>query len=98
MRWYVLAIYLKVDALSQVLQAYNVEQNVTNKHGETSVVSRQRDYAQDTASEDRAHRPFAKKRLLPSEPSPHVIFLGLDTDFTEADVGVTLNLPLPTSY
>ena len=29
---------------------------------------------------------FPKKRLQPSEPSPHVIFLGLDPDFTEADV------------
>lgn len=27
-----------------------------------------------------------KKRLVPSEPSAHVIFLGLDPDFTEADV------------
>lgn len=27
-----------------------------------------------------------KKRLVPSEPSPHVIFLGLDPDFTESDV------------
>ena len=27
-----------------------------------------------------------KKRMVPSEPSPHVIFLGLDPDFTEADV------------
>ncbi|KAJ7046521.1 hypothetical protein C8F04DRAFT_1060772 [Mycena alexandri] len=30
--------------------------------------------------------PFIKKRLQPSEPSPHVIFLGLDPDFTEADL------------
>ncbi|KAJ7632364.1 hypothetical protein FB45DRAFT_912257 [Roridomyces roridus] len=29
---------------------------------------------------------FPKKRLQPSEPSPHVIFLGLDPDFTEADL------------
>ncbi|EMD34516.1 hypothetical protein CERSUDRAFT_67488 [Gelatoporia subvermispora B] len=29
---------------------------------------------------------FVKKRLIPSEPSPHVIFLGLDPDFTEADL------------
>ncbi|KAF9451221.1 hypothetical protein P691DRAFT_797096 [Macrolepiota fuliginosa MF-IS2] len=29
---------------------------------------------------------FNKKRLIPSEPSPHVIFLGLDPDFTEADL------------
>ncbi|KIY51131.1 hypothetical protein FISHEDRAFT_38467, partial [Fistulina hepatica ATCC 64428] len=27
-----------------------------------------------------------KKRLVPSEPSQHVIFLGLDPDFTEADL------------
>ncbi|KAM5535561.1 hypothetical protein V8D89_010728 [Ganoderma adspersum] len=27
-----------------------------------------------------------KKRLVPSEPSPHVIFLGLDPDFTESDM------------
>ena len=27
-----------------------------------------------------------KKNLVSSEPSPHVIFLGLDPDFTEADV------------
>ncbi|KAJ7470506.1 hypothetical protein FB451DRAFT_1352076 [Mycena latifolia] len=30
--------------------------------------------------------PFVKKRLQPSEPSPHVIFLGLDPDFSEADL------------
>lgn len=39
---------------------------------------------------------FTKKpRMQPSEPSPHVIFLGLDTDFTEADVRV--NSPWPLS-
>ncbi|KAI0648214.1 hypothetical protein C8Q79DRAFT_999635 [Trametes meyenii] len=27
-----------------------------------------------------------KKRLVPSDPSPHVIFLGLDPDFTESDM------------
>ncbi|KAJ7349444.1 hypothetical protein DFH08DRAFT_959593 [Mycena albidolilacea] len=40
-------------------------------------------------SQDHTQRggaPFAKKRLQPSEPSPHVIFLGLDPDFTEADL------------
>ena len=30
---------------------------------------------------------YTKKRLVPSEASPHVIFLGLDPDFTESDVG-----------
>jgi RNA-binding protein 5/10 len=47
-----------------------------------------RGHAQDYGQEERPQRPgFAiKKRLTPSEPSPHVIFLGLDPDFTEADV------------
>ncbi|KAL9714894.1 hypothetical protein Ac2012v2_001554 [Leucoagaricus gongylophorus] len=44
---------------------------------------------QDYGQDDR-HRGggggFNKKRLIPSEPSPHVIFLGLDPDFTEADL------------
>ncbi|KAL1947461.1 hypothetical protein VTO73DRAFT_14422 [Trametes versicolor] len=30
--------------------------------------------------------PYNKKRLVPSDPSPHVIFLGLDPDFTESDM------------
>lgn len=49
----------------------------------------QADYAQDFSQRDNQsqQRGFqAKKRLMPSEPSPHVIFLGLDPDFTEADV------------
>ena len=29
---------------------------------------------------------YNKKRMVPSDPSPHVIFLGLDPDFTESDV------------
>lgn len=34
---------------------------------------------------------YNKKRLVPSEPSPHVIFLGLDPDFTESDVRLVLS-------
>lgn len=50
--------------------------------------ARQVDYAQDYPTDDRYQRGggHSKKRLIPSEPSPHVIFLGLDPDFTEADV------------
>ncbi|XP_006458414.1 hypothetical protein AGABI2DRAFT_190699 [Agaricus bisporus var. bisporus H97] len=47
------------------------------------------DYGQDERHRDRAGPGgggFTKKRLIPSEPSPHVIFLGLDPDFTEADL------------
>ncbi|KAH9921052.1 uncharacterized protein B0H18DRAFT_1022520 [Fomitopsis serialis] len=57
-------------------------------------------YVQDYAAEDRFQRGgggggggggYSKKRLVPSEPSPHVIFLGLDPDFTEADLQAYLS-------
>ncbi|KAJ8583547.1 hypothetical protein M405DRAFT_866953 [Rhizopogon salebrosus TDB-379] len=48
------------------------------------------DYAQDY--DDRHQKGFqTKKRLVPSEPSPHVIFLGLDPDFSEADLQAYLS-------
>ena len=47
------------------------------------------DWGQDPSQD----KGFNKKRMVPSEPSPHVIFLGLDPDFTEADVcAFSLNL------
>ncbi|KAL5532946.1 hypothetical protein ACEPAF_4720 [Sanghuangporus sanghuang] len=38
--------------------------------------------------DDRSHRypPQNRKKHIASEPSPHVIFLGLDFDFTESDL------------
>ena len=51
--------------------------------------NRQNEWLQDNAQDERSRgggAGFPKKRLVPSEPSPHVIFLGLDPDFTEADV------------
>ncbi len=40
-----------------------------------------------------------KKRLVASDPSPHVIFLGLDTGFTESDVcGIVHHLPSESSW
>ncbi|KAF5376549.1 hypothetical protein D9757_008286 [Collybiopsis confluens] len=47
------------------------------------------EYSQDHSQGQQARGPaggYPKKRLQPSEPSPHVIFLGLDPDFTESDV------------
>ncbi|OBZ75616.1 hypothetical protein A0H81_04710 [Grifola frondosa] len=63
---------------------------------------RQTDYAQDYP-DDRHQRggPHGKKRLVPSDPSPHVIFLGLDPDFTEADLQAYLtsnSYPPPASH
>ncbi|KAG6879954.1 hypothetical protein C0992_008888 [Termitomyces sp. T32_za158] len=49
------------------------------------------DQFQDYGQDDRQQRN--KKRLVPSEPSPHVIFLGLDPDFTEADVSPNFSAP-----
>ncbi|KDQ33615.1 hypothetical protein PLEOSDRAFT_1091567 [Pleurotus ostreatus PC15] len=56
-------------------------------------MQRPNDYAQDYTVDERPQQQrggpggnFTKKRMQPSEPSPHVIFLGLDTDFTEADL------------
>ncbi|KAK7038013.1 hypothetical protein R3P38DRAFT_2903934 [Favolaschia claudopus] len=40
----------------------------------------------DPSQDHRGGAPPGKKRLQPSEPSPHVIFLGLDPDFNEADL------------
>ncbi|KAG7452731.1 uncharacterized protein BT62DRAFT_24136 [Guyanagaster necrorhizus] len=47
--------------------------------------------AQDFGQPRNAAGGFPKKRLQPSDPSPHVIFLGLDTDFTEADLQAYLS-------
>ncbi|KAK0459501.1 uncharacterized protein EV420DRAFT_269842 [Desarmillaria tabescens] len=47
--------------------------------------------AQDFGQPRNTAGGFPKKRLQPSDPSPHVIFLGLDTDFTEADLQAYLS-------
>ncbi|KAF9036778.1 hypothetical protein BJ165DRAFT_1505888 [Panaeolus papilionaceus] len=54
---------------------------------------REDQWSHDYTVDDRSRGPgggpgggVARKRLVPSEPSPHVIFLGLDPDFTEADL------------
>ncbi|KIL69519.1 hypothetical protein M378DRAFT_189961 [Amanita muscaria Koide BX008] len=51
------------------------------------------DKLHDPGHDDRSRGPAGgfKKRLTPSEPSPHVIFLGLDPDFTEADLQAYLS-------
>ncbi|KAH0830477.1 hypothetical protein J3R83DRAFT_1925 [Lanmaoa asiatica] len=54
--------------------------------------SRHNDSAHDNANDDRHGKGFhSKKRLVPSEPSSHVIFLGLDPDFSEADLQAYLS-------
>ncbi|KAJ6611748.1 hypothetical protein B0H10DRAFT_2054936 [Mycena sp. CBHHK59/15] len=61
-----------------------------NAYDATAYAGRPSDTSQDHMQDERFQRnaggAFVKKRLQPSEPSPHVIFLGLDPDFTEADL------------
>ena len=45
-------------------------------------------YVEEYSYDDR-RREGPRRRLVPSEASPHIIFLGLDQDFTEADVRTT---------
>lgn len=49
-----------------------------------------RDYYDHGERSERGEHGFnePRKRHVASEPSPHVIFLGLDLDFTEADVRI----------
>lgn len=71
----------------QGFQGYDTHESYDdNRNGHPH--NRQVDHSQqDYGQDDRQQRgAVAKKRLTPSEPSPHVIFLGLDPDFTEADV------------
>lgn len=53
---------------------------------EDYTVSRAGQSGSNDWGEDRYHGGHNKKRMVPSEPSPHVIFLGLEPDFTEQDV------------
>lgn len=70
--------------LSCFIQGYESSQAYAEGSYDTASYGRQSDALQD--QQRGAGGGFPKKRLQPSEPSPHVIFLGLDPDFTEADV------------
>ncbi|KAJ7109123.1 hypothetical protein C8R44DRAFT_276470 [Mycena epipterygia] len=66
---------------------YEASQAYTeNAYDNASYSGRPSDSSQDHMQRGGAGGAFVKKRLQPSEPSPHVIFLGLDPDFTEADL------------
>ncbi|KIK81452.1 hypothetical protein PAXRUDRAFT_35865 [Paxillus rubicundulus Ve08.2h10] len=53
---------------------------------------RHTDHTPDYSNDDRPGKGFqSKKRLVPSEASSHVIFLGLDPDFSEADLQAYLS-------
>lgn len=75
-----------IPSLLNLSQSYDVSQANDESNHDTSYG--QGEYPQDYSHEDRSQLRggFNKKRIAPSEPSPHVIFLGLDPDFTEADV------------
>ncbi|KAI0831791.1 hypothetical protein BC628DRAFT_1486301 [Trametes gibbosa] len=60
----------------------------TSQGYDNSGYDNRQSYDQSYNQDDRHPKsgPYNKKRLVPSEPSPHVIFLGLDPDFTESDM------------
>lgn len=77
-------------ASSHLLQGFDAhsydESAYESNYGQTNS-NRHTDSAPDYGNDDRHGKGFhTKKRLVPSEPSSHVIFLGLDPDFSEADV------------
>lgn len=49
------------------------------------------DHSHDSTDARHGKAFTSKKRLVPSEPSAHVIFLGLDPDFSEADLQAFLS-------
>lgn len=72
-----------------VLQGYDETQWSSFENGSASYQGDGHyDSTQDYSFEERPQRGGFqnRKRHVASEPSPHVIFLGLDPDFTEADV------------
>lgn len=70
-----------------ILQGYDASQGWDESGYEEHPQGRaQWPQPQQEHTDDRHYNAHAKKRQVPSEPSPHVIFLGLDPDFTEADV------------
>ncbi|KAG2115341.1 uncharacterized protein F5147DRAFT_676957 [Suillus discolor] len=72
---------------SNVYQEYSYEASYNQQSQ-----SRPQDFAHDQSHDDKHQKGFqGKKRLVPSEPSPHVIFLGLDPDFSEADLQAYLS-------
>ena len=78
-------IHDTVSLKLNLLQGYDASQPYDGTNYDAGYS--QSEHSQDYQNEDRSQqRGFNKKRLVPSEPSPHVIFLGLDPDFTEADV------------
>ncbi|KAH7915965.1 hypothetical protein BJ138DRAFT_1229047 [Hygrophoropsis aurantiaca] len=72
---------------------YGADQSYDDSNYDTgSGQGKHNDHFQDYSHDDRGQKGFqSKKRLVPSEPSPHVIFLGLDPDFSEADLQAYLS-------
>lgn len=87
------AVLLTLTPPSQGYEGYDEYSSYNNNEYNNSYNSNNRqeqgDWSQDHGPDDRPRGGAggsSKKRMVPSEPSPHVIFLGLDHDFTEADV------------
>lgn len=93
---YANALCMLATLSGRLWQGYDATQGYDHIYDESAYdPTHGQGYAQDHTVEGHYQRgggggAYAKKRLIPSEPSPHVIFLGLDPDFTEADVSAAL--------
>ncbi|THU99378.1 hypothetical protein K435DRAFT_963448 [Dendrothele bispora CBS 962.96] len=72
-------------------QAYDNSQYDDSAPYDTGYSQGRQGQSQDYSQDRNRSGNLPRKRLQPSEPSPHVIFLGLDSDFTEADLQAYLN-------
>lgn len=72
--------------LCQGYQGYDASQGYEDQTLDASYPRQGPEHSQGQPGRGGPGGGFPKKRLQPSEPSPHVIFLGLDPDFTESDV------------
>ncbi|KAF9066852.1 hypothetical protein BDP27DRAFT_979484 [Rhodocollybia butyracea] len=72
-------------------QGYDASQGYEDQNFDASYPRQGPEHSQGQPGRGGPGGGFPKKRLQPSEPSPHVIFLGLDPDFTESDLQSYLN-------
>ena len=88
-------LYLVPYCLSLLRQGYDASQGYDDSGWDNRQSYDQGGYWPEDRHQKGGGGMHNKKRLIPSEPSPHVIFLGLDPDFTESDVSPHHPFSLP---
>ena len=65
---------------------YNARPHLNCCESASLILGQDEEYVEEYSYDDRRREHPPRRKLVPSEASQHIIFLGLDTDFTEADV------------